>query len=71
MRVLATDPNSDDLEGCDRVFDADGEDVLLQLRPAGAADHQAISPNFVPEGEILGRMSKAVFLEAARALGPR
>jgi hypothetical protein len=25
----------------------------------------------VPEGEILGRMSKAVFLEAAKALGPR
>jgi hypothetical protein len=71
MRVLATDPNSEDLEGCDRVFDADGEDVLLQLRPAGVADHQAIRPNFVPDGEILGRMSKAVFLEAAKALGPR
>jgi hypothetical protein len=71
MRVLAKDPNSDHLQGCDRAFDADGEDVLLQLRPARAADHQAISPNFVPEGEILGRMSKAVFLEAARALGLR
>ncbi len=71
MRVLAKDPNSKGDEGCDRVFDADGDDVLLQIRPASAADHQAISPNFVPEGEILGRMSKAVFLEAARALGPR
>ena len=71
MRVLATDPNSKDLDGCDRVFDSDGEDVLLQLRPASAADHQAISPNFVSEGEILGRMSKAVFLDAARALGLR
>jgi hypothetical protein len=71
MRVLATDPNSKDYDGCDRVFEADGEDILLQLRPATAADHLAISPNFVPEGEILGRMSKAVFLEAARALGPR
>jgi hypothetical protein len=71
MRVLATDPNSHDDDGCDRVFDPAGEDVLLQLRPASAADHQAIGPNFVPEGEILGRMSKVVFLEAARALGLR
>jgi hypothetical protein len=71
MHVLATDPNSNGLQGCDRAFDTDGDDVLLQIRPAGAADHQAISPNFVPEGEILGRMSKAVFLEAARALGLR
>jgi hypothetical protein len=71
MRVLAKDPESKRDDGCDRVFDADGEDVLLQLRPATAADHQAISPNFVPEGEILGRMSRAVFLDAARALGLR
>ena len=70
MRVLAKDGNSEETDGCDRVFDG-GDDVLVQLRPASAADHDAIAPNYVPDGEILGRVSKAVFLDAARALGLR
>lgn len=68
MRVLAVDPNSVGTQGCDRIFDA-GDEILAQLRPASAADHQDIVPNYVPEGEILGRLSKAVLLDAARALG--
>lgn len=67
MRELARDPGSKELEGCDRVFDA-GEDVLVQLWPASPADHRAIAPNFVPDGEIFGRVSKEVFLNAARVL---
>ncbi len=53
MRLLNTDTSSGTLQGCDRLFDAGG-DVLVQLRPASAADHRAIAPNYVPEGEILG-----------------
>ncbi|MGH4015650.1 MAG: hypothetical protein ACRDSL_17350 [Pseudonocardiaceae bacterium] len=68
MRLLNPDTSSDDLQGCDRLW-ADGEDIMVQLRPASAADHQAILPNYVPEGEILGRVSKAALLEAARNLG--
>jgi len=70
MRVLAVDPNSEGKSGCDRLFDA-GDEVLIQLRPASAADHHDIAPNYVPEGEMLGRLSKAVLLDAARALGLR
>ncbi len=43
--------------------------MLTQLRPASAADHEAIKPNYVPDHEIFGRVSKAAFLEAARNLG--
>lgn len=71
MRVLAKDGDSEFEGGCDRVFDADEVDVLVQLRSAGSADHKAITPNHVPNGEILGRISKAVFLEAAHTLGLR
>lgn len=70
MRVLAVDPNSNGPQGCDRIFDA-GDDVLVQLRPAAPADHQGIAPNYVPEGELLGRLSKPVLLAAARTLGLR
>ncbi|HEU0086462.1 MAG TPA: hypothetical protein VFQ77_02215 [Pseudonocardiaceae bacterium] len=42
---------------------------MVQLRPASGADHRAILPNYVPEGEILGRVSKVALLEAARNLG--
>ncbi|MGH3796296.1 MAG: hypothetical protein ACRDSP_15545 [Pseudonocardiaceae bacterium] len=68
MRLLNPDTSSDDLQGCDRLWD-DGEDILVQHRPASAADHRAILPNYVPEGEILGRVSKVALLEAARSLG--
>jgi hypothetical protein len=68
MRLLNPDSSSGTAQGCDRLWD-DGEDVMLQLRPATAADHEAIQPNYVPEGEILGRVSKAALLEAARSLG--
>ncbi len=70
MRLLARDSSSNGLNGCDRLWDEDSDDVLVQLRPASAADHDAILPNYVPDGEILGRVSKAVLLEAARNLGP-
>jgi hypothetical protein len=43
--------------------------VLIQHRPATVDDHQAILPNYVPDGEILGRVSKVALLEAARSLG--
>jgi hypothetical protein len=69
MRLLARDSSSKDLNGCDRLWDEDRGDVLVQLRRASAADHDAILPNYVPDGEILGRLSKAVLLEAARNLG--
>ena len=46
-----------------------GEDLLVQLRPATRADHEAIVPRYVAEGEILGRISKAALLEAVRTLG--
>jgi len=70
MRVLAVDGNPEGASGCDRLFDA-GDDVLVQLRPARPGDHEAITPNFVPDGEFLGRISKSVLLDAARALGLR
>lgn len=68
MRLLNPDTNSETLQGCDRLWD-DGEDVMVQLRPASAVDHHAILPNYVPDGEFLGRVSKAALLEAARNLG--
>jgi hypothetical protein len=71
VRVLAKDPTSEETDGCDRFFDGGDDDILVQLRPASAADHDAIAPNYVPDGEILGRVSKAVLLDAARALGLR
>jgi hypothetical protein len=69
MRLLNPDTSSEDLDGCDRLWDDDSEDVLIQHRPATAADHRAILPNYVLNGEILGRVSKAALLEAARSLG--
>lgn len=69
MRLLNPDTSSDGWQGCDRAWDDDTVDVLIQFRPASADDHDAIRPNYVPDGEILGRVSKAVFLEAARNLG--
>lgn len=69
MRLLNPDPSSDDYQGCDRLWDEDSDDVLIQLRPASPADHSAILPNYVPDGEILARVSKAALLEAARNLG--
>jgi len=69
MRLLNPDTSSKRYDGCDRLWDENGDDVLIQLRPASAADHRAIHPNYVPDGEILGRVSKAVLLEAARNLG--
>ncbi|MBA2324061.1 MAG: hypothetical protein M3Z25_22455 [Actinomycetota bacterium] len=69
MRVINPDTSSEGEEGCDRLFDDGGDDVLIQLRPASAADHEAIKPNYVPGHEIFGRVSKAAFLEAARTLG--
>lgn len=68
MRLLNPDTSSQGHDGCDRLWDEDSNDVLVQLRPATAADHCAILPNYVPDGEILGRVSKAVLLEAARNL---
>lgn len=70
MRVLAVAGGSEEEFGCDRLFDA-GDDVLVQLRPATSADHEAMAPNYVPEGEILGRVAKTVLLDAARSLGLR
>lgn len=67
MRLLNPETSSEGLDGCDRLW-ADGEDVLVQHRPASATDHRAILPNYVPDGEILGRVSKAALLEAARNL---
>jgi len=69
MRLLNPDTSSDDYQGCDRLWDEDSDDVLVQLRPASAADHGAILPNYIPDGEILARVSKAALLEAARNLG--
>lgn len=69
MRILNPDTTSDGMSGCDRLFDDGGPDVLIQLRPADPADHEAIKPNYVPEHEIFGRCSKDAFLEAARNLG--
>jgi hypothetical protein len=69
MRLLNPDSSSKGLDGCDRLWDEDSDDVLVQLRLASVADHSAILPNYVPDGEILGRVSKAVLLEAARNLG--
>ena len=69
MRVINPDTSSGGDQGCDRLFDDGGDDVLIQLRPANAADHEAIKPSYVPDHEIFGRVSKAAFLEAARNLG--
>lgn len=69
MRILNPETSSDDFDGCDRLIDLGDEDVLIQLRPASAADCEAIRPNYVPAPEIFGRCSKAAFLEAARSLG--
>lgn len=68
MRLLNPESSSEGLDGCDRLWD-DGDDVMVQLRPASATDHRAILPNYVPEGEILGRVSKVALLEGARNLG--
>jgi hypothetical protein len=69
MRLLNPDTSSKGFDGCDRLWDDGTDDVLIQHRPATAADHEAILPNYVPEGEILGRVSKVALLEAARRLG--
>lgn len=69
MRLLNPDNSSKSLQGCDRLWDESGDDVLIQLRPASVTDHHAIEPHYVPEGEILGRVSRAALLEAARNLG--
>ncbi len=69
MRLLNPNTSSEGLNGCDRLWDEDSNDVVVQLRPASAADHGAILPNYVPDGEMLGRVSKAALLEAARNLG--
>lgn len=69
MRLLNPNTSSQGHDGCDRLWDESSDDVLVQLRPASATDHSAILPNYVPEGEILGRVSKAALLEAARNLG--
>ncbi len=69
MRLLNPNTSSEGLNGCDRLWDEDSNDVVVQLRPASAADHSAILPNYVPDGEILARVSKAALLEAARNLG--
>jgi hypothetical protein len=69
MRVLNPNTSSKDVDGCDRLFDTGGVDVLIQLRPASDADHESIKPNYVPPPEIFGRCSKAALLEAARNLG--
>jgi hypothetical protein len=69
VRLLNPDSSSDGYQGCDRLWDDGSDDVLIQHRPATAADHQAILPNYVPDGEILGRVSKVALLEAARMLG--
>jgi hypothetical protein len=58
MRLLNPDTSSEGYDGCDRLWDEDSDDVLVQLRPASAADHSAILPNYVPAEEILGRVSK-------------
>lgn len=68
MRLLNPNTSSDTLQGCDRLWE-EGEDVMVQLRLATSADHRAILPQYVPEGEILGRVSKVALLEAARNLG--
>lgn len=68
MRVLNPGTSSDGDDGCDRLFDPQDDDVLVQLRPASAADHEAIKPSYVPGHEIFGRVSKAALLEAARNL---
>jgi hypothetical protein len=68
MHLLNPGTDSGTLQGCDRLFDAD-EDVLIQLRPATRADHDAIALCYVPDGEILGRISKAALIEAVRTLG--
>lgn len=69
MRVINPNTSSDRRSGCDRFFDDDSDDVLVQQRPATAADHEAIKPNYVPDHEIFGRVSKSALLEAARNLG--
>ncbi len=69
MRLLNPTTDSKTLEGCDRLWEEEGgDDVLVQLRPATAADHRALLPNYVPDGEILGRVSKAALREAVREL---
>ncbi|MPZ67472.1 MAG: hypothetical protein GEU83_18915 [Pseudonocardiaceae bacterium] len=68
MRLLNPTTDSKTLEGCDRLWEEDGDDVLVQLRPVTAADHRALLPNYVPDGEILGRVSKAALREAVRGL---
>lgn len=69
MLLLNPDTSSHSAEGCDRFWDDGSKDVLIQLRPATAVDHRAILPSYVPDGEILGRVSKVALLEAARSLG--
>jgi hypothetical protein len=72
MRVLSKAGGSDEDDGCDRILDpGGGPDILVQLRPAGSADHAAMAPLYVPGGEILGRISREVLLDAARAMGLR
>jgi hypothetical protein len=73
MRVVAKAGDSTDTFGCDRIIDPEdgGLDVLIQIRPAGSADHVAIAPYAVPQGEILGRMSREVIIEAALSMGMR
>ena len=68
MHLLNPNTSSGTLQGCDRLFDADA-DVLVQLRSATHADRESIAPCYVPDGEILGRLSKVALIEAVRTLG--
>ncbi len=47
------------------------EDKSGYLGKPARRDPHSIAPNYVPEGEVLGRVSQAMFLEAARELGLR
>jgi hypothetical protein len=56
--------DSGSLEGCVRVW-VDGDDVLVQ---AHQKDPARIGPYSIPDGEVLGRMPRTVFIQAARRL---
>ncbi|MGH8897336.1 MAG: hypothetical protein ACRDZ4_10025 [Egibacteraceae bacterium] len=63
MELIAGN-DSGSLEGCVRVW-VEGDDVLVQVY---REDPARIAPCSIPDGEVFGRMPRAVFMEAARKL---
>lgn len=62
-------PDTREWDGCARIWDVDGPDVIVQFyEDADGTLATAVAPCVAPSGERFGRIPKVVLLEAADAL---